>query len=62
MLGAVHEMETEVSPATVASAVGALGASNGVPVTGFAATPVPAAFTAATRNAYVVPFVKLVAV
>ena len=55
-------METDVSPATVESAVGALGASNGVPVTGLAAMPVPAALTAATRNAYVVPLVRPVAV
>ena len=55
-------METEVSPATVPRAVGAFGASNGVPVTGFAAMPAPAAFTAATRNAYVVPLVRPVAV
>lgn len=61
-VGAVQEIETDVSPATVESAVGALGASNGVDVIGLVAIPLPARFVAATRNAYVVPLVKPVAV
>ena len=51
-----------MSPATVAKAVGAVGASNGVDVTGLVAIPVPARLIAATRNAYVVPLVNPVAV
>jgi hypothetical protein len=61
-VGAVHERATAVSPAVAVSDVGASGATKGVAVTGWMYTPVPASLVAATRKAYVEPFVRPVAV
>jgi hypothetical protein len=60
--GAVHDNETDVSPATAATAVGAAGARYGATATGEVNTPLPATFVAAMRNAYVVPLLRPVAV
>ena len=59
--GAVHDNVADASPAMAVTAVGATGGKNGVAATGEIDGPVPAAFTAATRNAYVVPFVRPIA-
>ena len=61
--GAVQLTTTCVFPATPATAVGASGVVNGVTAADTTEyTPVPPAFTAATRNVYAVPFVSPVTV
>ena len=49
--GAVQDRATDESPAVAVTPVGATGGKNGVAATGEIDGPVPAAFTAATRNA-----------
>jgi hypothetical protein len=62
LVGAVHDRETDVSPATPATPCGALGARYGDAAKGEVQTPLPALLVAATLNAYVAPFVSPVAV